>query len=196
MEFWQPLNAYCLPKKNTVFERYQFWAHPMAENITVDKYLTELKMKSKDCEFGFSENDMIRDKVVFSLSDQCLKERLLREPNLTLERAVNTCRAAETAMAQMEAMGAARNETAVHILHERKAWDKQTPNKMKLSATYMQSKGPSTICRNCGKLHQPRQCPAYGATCNNCGKQNHNCKNVQDRSDTDTENSARNRHRI
>ena len=21
--------AYCLPKKNTVFERHQFWAHPM-----------------------------------------------------------------------------------------------------------------------------------------------------------------------
>ena len=68
---------------------------------------------------------------------------------------------------------AARNETAVHVLHERKAWDKQTLNKIKPSATYMQSKGPSTICRNCGKSHQPRQCPAYGATCNKCGKQNH-----------------------
>ena len=81
----------------------------MAENITVEKYLTELKMKSKDCEFDAAENDMIRDKVVFSLSDQRLKERLLREPNLTLERAINTCRAAETAKAQIQAMGAARN---------------------------------------------------------------------------------------
>ena len=49
--------AYCLPRKNTVFERHQFWAHPMTEKISIEKYVTELRQKSKGCEFGASEND-------------------------------------------------------------------------------------------------------------------------------------------
>ncbi len=80
------LEKYCLPRKNVVFERHQFWAYPMPDSITIDKYVTELKQKSKDCECGSTESDMIRDKIVLSISDQCLKERLLRETNLTLEK--------------------------------------------------------------------------------------------------------------
>ncbi|KAL6476523.1 hypothetical protein MHYP_G00150220 [Metynnis hypsauchen] len=52
----------------------------MVDLASIDKYVTELKQKSKDCEFGGSENDMIRDKIVFRVNDQHLKERLLREP--------------------------------------------------------------------------------------------------------------------
>lgn len=99
------LEKYCLPRKNVVFERHQFWAYPMPDSITIDKYVTELNQKSKDCEFGSTESDMIRDKIVFSISDQRLKERLLRETNLTLEKTVDICRAAEAAKTQIQAMG-------------------------------------------------------------------------------------------
>lgn len=81
--------AFCQSKKNTVFERHQFWAHPLPDSITIEKYVTELRQKSKDCEFGASENDMIRDMIVFRMNDQRLKERLLREPSLTLEKAID-----------------------------------------------------------------------------------------------------------
>ena len=165
--------AYCLPRKNTVFERHQFWAHPM-KKISIEKYVTELRQKSKDCEFGASENDMIRDKIVFSLNDQRLKERLLREPNLTLERAIDTCRASDTAKAQIQAMGAANQEKAMHVLHKRKPEDQQLQNKIKQQpAQWTQSKAQNNTCRDCGKSHQPRQCPAYGVACYRCGKQNH-----------------------
>lgn len=43
--------------------------------------------------------------------DQRLKERLLRETNLTLEKAIGTCHAAETAQAQIQAMGTANQLT-------------------------------------------------------------------------------------
>lgn len=60
---------YCSPQKNVVFERHQFWSHPMSPGITVDRYITELRQKSKDCEFGRNVDDMIRDKLVFSIND-------------------------------------------------------------------------------------------------------------------------------
>lgn len=43
---------YCGPQKNVVFERHQFWSHAMSLGITVDRFITELCQKSKDCELG------------------------------------------------------------------------------------------------------------------------------------------------
>ncbi|GAA6102337.1 transcription factor E3 isoform X1 [Tachysurus ichikawai] len=102
--------GYCSPQKNVVFERHQFWSHPMADGITVDRFITELRQKGKDCEFGASENDMLRDKLVFSITNPSLKERLLRENDLSLHRAIEICRATELAKTQIQAM---QNATAV-----------------------------------------------------------------------------------
>lgn len=118
-EILAAFRSYRQPKENTVFERHKSWAHP----ITID--VTELKQKSKDCEFGASENDMIRDKIVLSMIDQHLKERLLREPNPTLEKAIDACRATWTARAQIQAMSAATQERAVHAVHKKKHKDSQ-----------------------------------------------------------------------
>lgn len=170
--------TYCQPKKNTVFERHQFWAHPMADLITIEKYVTELRQKSKDCEFGASENDMIRDKIVFSLNDQRLKERLLREPNLTLERVIDICRAAETAKAQIQAMSSTMQEKAVHVMHKTKCNDshQQWQQGRKLQHRSENKKSKEKMCRKCGKSHPPRQCPAFGVSCRKCGKLNHYAK--------------------
>ena len=39
-------------------------------------------MKAKLCEFGDQDDRMIRDKIVFSVNDERVKERLLRESGL------------------------------------------------------------------------------------------------------------------
>lgn len=95
---------YYSPQKNIVFQRYQFWSHTMLSGITVDRFVTELRQRSKDCEFGRSEDDMLRDKLVFSINDTRLKERLLRETGLTLQRAVDMCRSTELGKTQIQAM--------------------------------------------------------------------------------------------
>lgn len=51
-----------------------------------------------------SEDDMLRDKLVFSINDPRLKERLLRENGRTLQRAIDICRSTELAKAQIQAM--------------------------------------------------------------------------------------------
>lgn len=169
--------TYCQPKKNTVFERHQLWAHPMADTVTIEKYVTELRQKSKDCEFGASENDMIRDKIVFGLNDQRLKERLLRESNLTLEKAIDLCRAAETAKAQIQAMTTTGQERAIHAVNKTKGKDSQQWKQGRRQQTQsFNNKGKDQACRKCGKSHRPRQCPAFGVSCRKCGKLNHYAK--------------------
>ncbi|UYV73690.1 K02A2.6-like [Cordylochernes scorpioides] len=53
------------PYKNTTYKRYQFFTTEQGENQNFDDYVTELKNKSMDCEFG-------------ELADSLLKPRLER----------------------------------------------------------------------------------------------------------------------
>uniref|UniRef100_A0A8C5G7Q3 Zinc finger protein 135-like n=1 Tax=Gouania willdenowi TaxID=441366 RepID=A0A8C5G7Q3_GOUWI len=60
----QAFKDYCSPQKNVVFERYQYWSHQMKTGTSVNTFITELQQKSKDCFFGISEHDILRDKLV------------------------------------------------------------------------------------------------------------------------------------
>ena len=62
------------PRKNTVFERYRFWEYKQQEGETIDQFITELKTRAKSCEFGDRHDSMIRDRIVFGVSDTRLKE--------------------------------------------------------------------------------------------------------------------------
>ena len=73
-EIMDAFRSSCIPKKNIVFERHQFWSHSMPEGLAVDKFVTELRQKCKNCEFGVGEEDMIRDKLVFSVPNARMKE--------------------------------------------------------------------------------------------------------------------------
>ena len=81
----QKFYNYFNPRKNTVYERYKFWESKQKEGETVDQFITDLKTRAKSCEFGEQTESMIRDRLVLGVSDIRLKERLLREGDLSLE---------------------------------------------------------------------------------------------------------------
>lgn len=112
---------------------------------------------------------MLRDKLVFSIKTKPLKEILLRENDLSLHRAIEICRATELAKTQIQAM---QNATAVQdsqINAIEKAAEHRKPG-----ARNKSNKKPVTRnCRRCGKSHEPRQYPAFGAVCHKCGKSYH-----------------------
>ena len=96
-------DTYCKPRKNTVYERYRFRCRDQVEDEAVDKWVKELKTIASNCEFADEEN-MIRDQLVFGYRDQKVKERMLRESTLTLSKALEICRAAESTKSQMKSM--------------------------------------------------------------------------------------------
>lgn len=60
-----------------------------------DKYVTELKMLASTCNFGDIKDSLIRDRTVCGTNSPSLRERLLREENLTLQKCVQICRTTE-----------------------------------------------------------------------------------------------------
>ena len=105
-EVYQKFREYCQPRKNTVYERYRFLSRDHQEEETIDQWITELQNRAQTCKFGDLYDHFIRDKVkvVFGTRDQRTKERLLREASLTLQIALDTCRAEEVSWQQLQDM--------------------------------------------------------------------------------------------
>ena len=179
---------YCKPRKNTVYERYKFWQRDQMEGEPVDRWLKDLKVMSVKCEFGEQEDLMLRDKLVFGVKDDRVRERLLRESEVELSKAVDICRASESTRLQLKEMSSnaninemTRDINAVRMRGRASAQETSRIESQKLN-TASNDKEPSAQststkivndCGYCGRSHPVRKCPAYGKSCNKCNRLNH-----------------------
>ncbi|XP_076804369.1 uncharacterized protein LOC143448486 [Clavelina lepadiformis] len=151
--------AYSCPKKNITSERYKFHMCTQKEDQSIDKYVTQLKVIAKSCEFADLVESLIRDRVICGIRDHNLQEALLREDTLTPDKAMSICRAKE--LSKSQASATSENSTT------------------SMSIDIMESKGENCQCRrnsNCTKCGRDRQlgrCLAFGKSCYNCGELNH-----------------------
>ena len=57
---------------------HRFFRCKQMEEQRFDEYLTELKKRALDCEFGDLREDLIKDILICGINDDKLRERLLR----------------------------------------------------------------------------------------------------------------------
>ena len=58
------------------------------EDRSFDRFVTDLRIKAEYCDFGAMKDSLIRDQIVVGIIDPKLRERLPRETDLTLEKAI------------------------------------------------------------------------------------------------------------
>ena len=92
----QKFETYCMPKKNTTYERHKFFTRNQKSDETIDQYVIELRTMAKNCEFFDLCDSLIRDRIICGIPCNTLRERLLRVEDLTLDKAITMCRAAES----------------------------------------------------------------------------------------------------
>ena len=94
---------YCQPCKSVPFERYRFNRRTQEPGEAYDQYRTALRKLAEGCEFQtITPGEILRDRLIFGIKDDKVRERLLRESNLTLVKTDEICRAAESMSAQMK----------------------------------------------------------------------------------------------
>ncbi|XP_050039674.1 uncharacterized protein [Dermacentor andersoni] len=156
-------DAYFIEQGNEVYERHLFRMRVQDEGERFERFVRDLRTQAKLCNFGTLEESLIRDQIVFGTNNKTVREKMLRDKTLTLQKAENICKAAEAAAQQNAAWANER----VQVDSTRR---------------YERGKEQKGRCKHCGRAHAPRQCPAYGKTCYACKKQNHFtscCKNPQ-----------------
>ncbi|UYV83111.1 K02A2.6-like [Cordylochernes scorpioides] len=177
---------FCEPKKNVIFERFKFFSATQKDGESIDSFITELKGLSTSCEFESQKDSLIRDRIVYGIQDKALQERLLREPNLTLLKAIEMCKTDEISKQQIKIMQNNQN-----ICQIRKYEKKHSPKQNQESEKEFK-------CQRCGKSHRAKNCPAWGKRCSKCKKMNHFaafCKSSAIRSLNDeTEETVRSIH--
>ncbi|XP_065302513.1 uncharacterized protein [Dermacentor albipictus] len=149
-------DEYCAAQVNEIHERYLFRRRVQAEGEPFEPFARDLRHLAKSCNFGVMENSMIRDQIVFGTSDDKVRQKLLRDKELTLTKAEQVCKSAELSDAQNQLW--AREQRQVDHIQAR-------PKETVASPVFK--------CSRCGREHGLRNCPAFGRTCRRCGGKNH-----------------------
>ena len=84
-------------------------------NSTININVTSQSIHYR-CEFAsITPEEILRDRLVFGIRDDKVRERLLREPSLTLTKADEICRAAESLNIQMKTI-TDESSTLIHAV--------------------------------------------------------------------------------
>lgn len=131
-ELMRKFEEYFMPSQNVTFDRYNFFTNDQKQGVPFDQNLAELHTPRKTCEFDTLRDSLVRDRIICGTMDNALRERLLRETGLRLDKCVGVCRGAETMLAQAKELR--RDETTVHAIHEeqrkKKMFQKRKKKKM------------------------------------------------------------------
>ena len=153
-EFATIMKNHMDPTPNVMLERYKFKQCQQGGNEDIKSFVEKLKRASTYCEFGTTQNDNMRDQFVWGVKTEALQNRLLREKELTFEKAVELAIAFE--MASKGAAGMAASNKG------------ELPGALNFVAG-TSKKG------NVGKAGSftPFGCKKKNITCIFCGKQGH-----------------------
>ena len=155
----QRFEKYCTPKVNLTYERYKFNTRKQESGEDIDRYVVALKVLANNCEFGALRDSLITDMLVLGVADERLRENLLRDADLNLEKAISMAQAAERCAKQN------------NVLQGNDANDVD-----ELRKTDLRKERKPGKCWFCGYDHsfkEKRNCPAFGKVCFKCNGKNH-----------------------
>ncbi|XP_055841107.1 uncharacterized protein LOC129908549 [Episyrphus balteatus] len=164
--------------------------HEDATGWRIDEYVTALKNLSFSCDFETVREDLVRDIFVCGLNNNWsnVKERLLNEGAIKLEKALDIAKAIEVTKDHAKQLQQSDSSNVINVMKRYPA-KKQPYNptnhspsnnhnlkKSKSNTQYNQKSNSQSSsqknCSRCGEIHRYR-CPAIGITCNTCKRKNH-----------------------
>ena len=82
----QLFKDYYMPKRNTYHSRGDFFWAKQEDNETPEEHWRKLVSLEKNCEFkDIKQEDLLISKVITSITDKKLREKLIREKTLNLK---------------------------------------------------------------------------------------------------------------
>ena len=167
-------DEYCNPKRNETFERHKFFTRVQHAGETIDQFANVLKTLAKTCNFGTINDSLIRDRFICGISDDGLRERLLRREDLTLDKALTMGRITEETNTGIKTL---KTENMLEINYSStRATPSRPPSSNDHTVKRKSSPAAGQTIKNCFFCrgdHLRRKCPAYGATCQKCKRKNH-----------------------
>lgn len=80
--------------------------------------MADLRRLAANCEFGTLKEQLIKDRIVCGIRDSKVRNRLLREKDLNLAKAIEISRAAEQAEHQIKQLCGGNTKLEVHTVKQ------------------------------------------------------------------------------
>ena len=161
------------PKPSEIVERFKFHSRLRKEGESVAMFVAGLRKLSEHCNFGESLEDMLRDRLVCGINNQQIQKRLLAEPDLKYQKAVELALAMESA---------SRSLGDLHTTKTNANSERSTEQIDKVTLGRQTSSGKrNQECYRCGGDHEPSTCKFKDAKCYNCQKKGHTAKKCRNR---------------
>lgn len=115
-------------------------------------YVVVLRKLAHDCSYGEKLTEMLRDRLVCGIIDDCIQRRLLAETDLTFEKALKIAQAMKTANKGVRDLQAQCPEKSISMRMHR--------------TSVKQDYGQSKACYRCGSLqHLANKCKFPSEKC-------------------------------
>lgn len=117
-----------------MYERYTLNKMFQEQNESFDDFLKKIRSQIDKCEFGNANDSLLLDKIIVGINDDMIREELLSDADLTLNRAIQICRgsASEQALQKIyehnNALTAIAKETHFECSTSRKRKSDNTMN--------------------------------------------------------------------
>ena len=143
------------PTVSVALQRYKFNQTVRRPNESISAYINYLRQLAKDCNFGNSLEDMLRDRLVCGVNNEHIQKRLFAQPDLTFRKATDIALAEEAA--------------------EKQASDVRGSQTGTVNAVGRKPDGRESLqCYRClGISHTPSKCKFKDAICHYCGVKGH-----------------------
>lgn len=87
----QKFSDFFVAKKNLTFERFTFNKMRQENGESFNDFYNKILKQSKNCEFKDLVDELVKDKIVIGISDNSLRQKLLAEQALDLNKTVELC---------------------------------------------------------------------------------------------------------
>ena len=104
-------DEYCKTRTQVIYQRYHFNNRKQEAGESIAAYLTKLHIIAKNCAHdGITPYKILHNCLVLGIRDNKVREWLLWVTDLTLQKALDICKAAERTSQQLKMMSSAYEE--------------------------------------------------------------------------------------
>ena len=172
-EVFDALEKVFRPESNQTMARFKF--RNMKQNVhqSVDAYMSQLRLALLECKFKNDSDDLLKDEFIFGIHNKEIQDHLLGEISET-DNSIKSLYEARKIKSKLE---------------QRKMLGIVTPDRL-VNAVKKKKVRFQKDCDYCGCSHDKGNCPAFGKTCNRCGRKNHFAKKCK-QNDSDSKSCNR-----
>lgn len=167
------INKYFLPKKNKHHSRYVFSKIKPERGEIIGCYVSRLREKANDCEFGNTTEERILEHCIQNIENKELIRKAISK-GWDLDKFIEEAAHVEDTNLHLKEMRKEEPNVVYKVQNtsERRFERRQDSNRPRRTMG-TDNQRSQDLCNYCEFRHEGRRCPAYGKDCRFCGKKNH-----------------------